>query len=336
MRPVAVVGFAGQVLSGRDGRNDAEILAPVVEEALSSSGLSGEEIGVVVTASSEFLNGVVGGVMGAFDALPCWPPRTHAHNESDGAWAFYEAWVRVRAGEADAALACAFSRPLGQDPRAVLRLQHDPYLIGPLGAGPLQMAALQARALLDSGRYGEDDLAAVALARRPDRAADPEAPYVAPPLRETDCSRVCPGAVAVVLAAGETVKRAARPAWIAGVDHRIETGYPGARDLAASPSIHLLSERLGVAGSELDVLELHAPFTHQELIALDALAAARVTSLNPSGGALAADPIMATGLLRIGHAAKAVMDGRAGRVAAHATNGPCLQHNLLCVLRAEP
>jgi hypothetical protein len=40
------------------------------------------------------------------------------------------------------------------------------------------------------------------------------------------------------------------------------------------------------------------------------------------------------GLLRIGEAASKVLDGSARRVVAHATQGPCLQQNLVCVMEA--
>jgi hypothetical protein len=43
---------------------------------------------------------------------------------------------------------------------------------------------------------------------------------------------------------------------------------------------------------------------------------------------------MATGLIRIGEAAQRVISGEAGRAVAHASSGPCLQHNLVCVLEA--
>jgi hypothetical protein len=44
---------------------------------------------------------------------------------------------------------------------------------------------------------------------------------------------------------------------------------------------------------------------------------------------------MAAGLIRIGEAARAIMDGRADRALAHATSGPCLQQNLVCVLEGD-
>ena len=54
--------------------------------------------------------------------------------------------------------------------------------------------------------------------------------------------------------------------------------------------------------------------------------------MNPSGGALAGNVQMASGLLRFVEAADAVHAGTADRAVAHATSGPCLQHNMVAVL----
>ena len=54
--------------------------------------------------------------------------------------------------------------------------------------------------------------------------------------------------------------------------------------------------------------------------------------INPSGGPLAANPLMSAGLIRIGEAAERIRSGQADRAVAHATSGLCLQQNLVCVL----
>jgi acetyl-CoA acetyltransferase len=59
------------------------------------------------------------------------------------------------------------------------------------------------------------------------------------------------------------------------------------------------------------------------------------TAINPSGGPLAANPLIAAGLVRIGEAAARISRGEAGRAVAHATSGPCLQQNLVCVLEGD-
>ncbi len=59
------------------------------------------------------------------------------------------------------------------------------------------------------------------------------------------------------------------------------------------------------------------------------------TRINPSGGALVSNPLMAAGLARLAHAADRVLTGDADRVVGHATQGPCLQQNLVCVMEGE-
>jgi acetyl-CoA acetyltransferase len=137
----------------------------------------------------------------------------------------------------------------------------------------------------------------------------------------------------MILAAGDRARELAdRPAWIRGIDHRVEAHGLGVRDLTSSPSTRLAGHRAGVRDGPVDVAELHAPFSHQEVLLRDALGLGDGVALNPSGGPLAANPIMAAGLIRIGEAATRIRQGEALRAVAHATSGPCLQQNLVCVL----
>jgi len=281
---VAIVGASGATAPIGDGRNDAELLAPVVDETLEAAGVTRDEMGIVCSAGSEFLNGVVGGVMGAFDAFPGWPPRTHSHLEGDGAFALHEAWIRLLAGEAECALVCAWSRPLATEPRRVLDLQLDPYLVAPLAPRPEDLAGLQATN-----------------------------PFNALP--------VCAGAAAVVLAVDRAGAR------VTGVEQRVDSHHLGARDLATSSSTAAAAAALGLPGTRVDVLEVHAPFSHQAQLVVDAIDA-DIGTVHLAD----ADPIMVTGLLGVVGAANAVLDGNARRAVSHATNGPCLQHNVLCLL----
>jgi acetyl-CoA acetyltransferase len=231
-------------------------------------------------------------------------------------------------------------------------MQLDPYYLAPLWPDSVSLAALQARALLESTDHTERDMAEVAVRSRRDAKANPHAqlvgdfdvdailaePYLVSPLRRHDCAPISDGAAAVVLAAGDFARRVSeRPAWIRGIDHRIEPHYPGVRDLTRSVSTEQAAERAGARRDRIDVAEIYAPFTHQELILRDALGLGEPngTKINPSGGALAANPMMAAGLIRIGEAAQRISAGKADRALAHATSGPCLQQNLVCVLEGE-
>ena len=93
----------------------------------------------------------------------------------DGAWALYEAWVLLQEGEVDAALVYSFGRSSLGDLNEILTLQLDPYYEAPLWPDIVSLSALQARALIDSGKATEADFAAVASRIRRDALANPKA-----------------------------------------------------------------------------------------------------------------------------------------------------------------
>ena len=347
MREVAVVSFAQSAARREAQRNEVEILMPVVREAVERSGLSRREIGFTCSGSCDYLAGQAFAFVSAVDALGAWPPISESHVEMDAAWALYEAWVKIQLGACDAALVFGFGKSSPGELRDVLCLQLDPYTTAPLWPDSVSLAALQARALLESGKVTEKDLAGVAARSRRDALENPHAhvkgersaedllgeSYLVSPLHRHDCAPISDGAAAVVLAAGELARRVCeRPAWIRGLDHRIEAHALGVRDLTRCPSAALAAERAGVGAGPIDIAELHAPFTHQELILREALGLGADVRVNPSGGALGANVVMAAGLVRIGEAAERIGNGSARRAVAHATSGPCLQQNLVCVL----
>src|SRR6201999_3744457 len=134
--------------------------------------------------------------VGALDAVGAWPPIQESHVEMDGAWALYEAWVRLQHGDIDTALVYAFGRSSLGDLQDVLVTQLDPYYLAPLSPDPISLAALQARALLDGGKYGERDFAAVAARSKqlPSPSALLDEPYLVSPLRKSDCPPINDGA----------------------------------------------------------------------------------------------------------------------------------------------
>lgn len=352
MRDVAVVSYAQHSARMEDTRNEVEILLPVLREALEPTGLKTQDMGFTVSGSSDYLAGQAFAFVSALDAVGPWPPISESHVEMDGAWALYEAWVRLQHGDIDTALVYAFGKSSPGDLPRVLSLQLDPYLLGPIWPDSVSLAALQARAGLDAGTWSEKDLARVVARSRRNAIGNPYAqlsgdydeaalldePFFADPLRKHDLPPVSDGAAVIMLAAGDRAKDLCeRPVWIRGIDHRIDSQHPGSRDLTVSPSTRIAGEKAGVGTvGSIDVAELHAPFAHQELILSSALGLDEATtSINPSGGALASNPMMTAGLIRIGEAAKRIAAGEADRAVAHATSGPCLQQNLVCVLEGQ-
>ncbi len=348
VRPVSIASFAqARNVRQDDHHNEVEMLMPVIAEAFGSISITKDDVDFICSGSTDYLIGGPFSFVMALDAVGVWPPRAESHVEMDAAWALYEAWVLLQEGAADAALVYGFGRSSLGDLNEILALQLDPYYLAPLWPDPVSLAALQARALIDAGRATEADFAAIAARSRKDALSNPNAQvakdvvastlmeeaYVVSPLRRHALPPITDGAAAIVLAAGEKAHQwSDDPVWITGFDHRIETHSLGARDLTVSPSTSTAAARAGLFEAPVDVAEIHAPYAHQELIVKEALALGDSVVINPSGGALAANPIMSAGLIRVGEAAARIASGEAHRAVAHATSGPCLQQNLVCVM----
>jgi acetyl-CoA acetyltransferase len=355
MSDVAVVGFAQSPCRVREDATTSgvEMLVPIFAEVFGATGLTRSDIGFWCSGSSDYLAGRAFSFVSAVDAIGAVPPTMESHVEMDAAWALYEAWAKVLTGEAEIALAYGFGKSSGTELRRVLALQLDPYLLAPLWPDSVSVAALQARLGLEAGRWTEKDMAEVAARSRAAARSNPDAqvsgsvaasellarPYVAEPLRAHDCAPVGDGAAVAIIASAERARELCeRPAWISGFAHQVDSGSLGARDLLAVPSAAGAARAAGAdgaAGAPVEVAELHAPFSHQELLLREALGLRDGVAVNPSGGALCGNPMFAAGLARIGMAARAVMSGRAGRALGHATSGPALQQNLVCVLSGE-
>jgi acetyl-CoA acetyltransferase len=347
---VAVISFAQETADTDRTRNEVEFIIPVVQEAVAKSGLARHDIGFTISGSCDYLSGGPFTFVQGLDAAGAWPPVKESHVEMDAAWALYEAWVAIQVGDVDSALIYGFGKSSLGDLHEIMTLQTDPYTVAPLWPSMVDLAALQASAYLDATGRTERDLAEVAARSRrrargnehaivsEDVDADAllDRPVTHRPLRAADIAPITDGAAAVVIAAdGLARDLCERPAWIRGVEHRIDPQNIGARDLAAAPSAQLAAAAAGVANGAVDVAELHTQFSHEELILRDALGLADGVDVNPSGGPLTSNPVMSTGLIRIGEVATRISRGDASRGVAHAAQGPCLQQNLVCVLEGS-
>lgn len=328
-------------------RNEVEMIQPVIQQAMEQIGADISEIDFVCSGSSDYLAGQAFSFVMTLDAVGAWPPKSESHVEMDGAWALYEAWLKIQTGHADTALVYGYGKSSPGDLPSVLSRQLDPYYYQPLWPTSIALAGLQARQMLESGKITEAEMAQIAFDSREAARNNPHAqlrgsapvdellaaPYVSDPLRRHDCAPISDGGCAIVLAAGDAVaKWSKNPAYLRGIDHRIDSHNFGARDLTDIASARIAADKAGVANGKIDVAELHAPFTHQHKLLVEALGLGDDVVVNPSGGALAANPMMGAGLVRIGEVAKRIMAGEASRGVAHATSGHLLQQNLVAVL----
>lgn len=349
MRDIAIVSFVqSDCVRDAGARNEVELIMPVVRKVLDNVGLeSAQNVDFTCSGSCDYLQGAAFAFVLGVDALGAVPPIKESHVEMDAAWALYEAVLKIQTGQAESALLYGFGKSSPGELPIVLSQQLDPYYLAPLWLDTVSSAALQARAMLDSGEITERDMADVVARSRKNAKSNPHAqlkgdvsadellnePTYLSPLRKHDCCPVSDGACAMVIATVEQAKKWGKPyAVLKGIDHRIESAHFGARDLTKSPSTEAAAKAAGVANGPVDIAEIYAPFSHQEIILKKALGLGDDTVINPSGGVLAGNLMMASGLSRIGEVAMRIINGECKRGVAHATSGHALQQNLVAVL----
>lgn len=349
MRDIAIVAYQqSDSVSAVGAVNEVEMIMPVLKRTFEQVGISNaQDVDFVCSGSCDYLQGAAFAFVAGVDALGAVPPIKESHVEMDAAWALYESMLKIRMGHADSALIYGFGKSSPGELPIVLSQQLDPYYLAPLWVDTISLAAMQARLMLDQGLITERDMAEVVSRSRRNAMNNPHAQLAGDvsvedvlaeetfvsPLRKADICPVSDGATAVVIATVEKAKEWGKPyVIISGIDHCIETHNMGMRDLTDSVSTRKAGERAGVGNGKVDVAELYAPFSHQEIILSRALGLDDSTNVNPSGGVLAGNLMMASGLSRIGEVFNRIVSGEAQRGVAHTTSGPCLQHNLVTVL----
>jgi acetyl-CoA acetyltransferase len=347
---IAIVAFAQTPSYRSYGDSEASMIMGVVNQILGDVEIDRYDIDFTIAGSCDYLLGLPFSFIANVDGYGAWPPIYESHVEMDGAWALFEAFVRLQCGDIDSALVVGSGKSSSGVPREIFPLQTDPYVSAPIGVDPVSVAGLQARALLEAGKATERDFAEVVSRSRRDGLCNPHAqvakdvsvetllkePYYASPLRKHDLPPISDGAAAMLIARGELARKLCEtPVWIRGIDHRIESHHLGLRDLTDSPSSRIAARNLGLDPDSLDVAELCVRYSPEEIVLCQALELGNGAKINPSGGPLCGHPVMATGLTRVIEVAHRIRNGEAGRGLAHAASGAGLQHNLLCILEGD-
>ena len=347
---IAIIGWSVSPMVRATDKTEAQMLLEVITGAVEDAGITRREVDFTCAGSCDYVAGQAFSFVQNIDAIGAWPPNRDSHVEMDGAWALYEAFLRLQLGDIDTAVAMGSGRSSTADPALIYPMEMDPYYLAPLGADAASFAALQARALIDAGKVTERQMAEIAARSRRDGKSNPHAQvtgdfdpdvllreeYVRSPLRRHDLPPITDGAAAVVIARADKARELCEnPVWITGLAHYSELHYPGMRDLTSSPSTTLAAKAAGIEEAPVEIAEIQAAFTHEEPLLVEALGLGADVPVNPSGGPLAANAIMATGLVRITEAARQIRDAGKHRTLAHSTSGPCLQQNLVCILEGE-
>ena len=318
-----------------------DLISSAVTRALKGSGLRIEDVDFVIDSGSDVLDGRSisnCGFLGAMGAHH----KEESRVEDDGLWAALYGVTKIASGAADVGLIIAYSKPSESDVSKFYATMTDPFCQRPVGLDEVTASGLMAQQYLHRHGLTEEDLAEVAASAwkkassnshvefdaAPTLADVMGSPMVASPLRQLMMARPVDGAVAIVLASEEFARRITpAPVWVTGMGTSMDGNVfamrePGLTSCAIAAA--MAYRRAGVAPDRLGLAEVSATSAVAELLSLEALGLAppgraidlyrggKGPAVNRSGGALPANPIMATGLVRLAEAAEQLSGRRPG------------------------
>lgn len=369
MNRVAVVSTAQTELRvAWSGAQHIDLISAVVQQVFKGTGLTLDDVDFVFDSGSDVLDGRSisnCGFLGAMGAHH----KEESRIEEDGLWAALYGVTKIASGAASLGLIIAYSKPSESDVRLFYSSQCEPFYQRPVGFDHRAASGIQAQRYLVSHPLSESDLARIVSTRWKDAAARgkvqvgdlPEekeilaSPFEARPLRRLMMSRPMDGAVAVLIASEDIASRVAKaPVWITGVGASADKHAFASRKAdkleACEAAAKSAYKRAGWSNPAASLAEVSASSAVGELLVLEALGLAdagagiklmdnKQIAVNRSGGALPADPIMATGLVRLSEAVDQLAHPAAwglktpSSAIAHGTGGVGMQTH--CVFTLE-
>ncbi|HYC82052.1 MAG TPA: hypothetical protein VEB65_09715, partial [Solirubrobacterales bacterium] len=356
---------------GRWGnRQHVDLISEAVNAALKGSGLRIEDVDFVIDSGSDILDGRSisnCGFLGAMGAHH----KEESRVEEDGLWSAIYGATKIGSGSAEVGLLIAYSKPSEGDVSAFYWSQVEPFYQRPVGFGHEAASGLQAQSYLVEHDLSDEIFADVVAHDWANAAANPwvetaevpgaeevrDSDVVAAPLRALEMSRPVDGAVAVVITSQLVAERVCpNPVWITGIGTAMDQHAFGRRERGALPAAKVAAEtaykRAGIEDpTKISIAEVSASSAATQLMVLESLGLAAPggaatlysdgsdVALNPSGGSLPADPIMATGLVRLSEASLQLADrvdhAPAGATSAvvHGAGGVGMQNH--CVFTLE-
>jgi acetyl-CoA C-acetyltransferase len=298
LRKVAVIGVGHSNVGVRKDVNLSELTYEAVKPALEDASVSMRDIDFVSFASvggmyEEALPAVVAaeytGLTGAGLV------RCEAACAS-GSAAFYTSFLNVASGMSDLCMALGVEKMTEVDTPTMMEMigRAGSYLWEFHNFGMTFPAYYALYASAHMAEYGttEEDMAEVAIKAHKYGALNPVARFqketnmdqvlssflVAWPLKLYDCSPICDGSAAVILASEEKVKELGieTPIWVKGIGHSSDTANLSKRDdflglRASVDASRKAYDMAGVGPGDFDVATVHDCFTIAELLAYEDL-----------------------------------------------------------------
>lgn len=344
-----------------------DLISSVVTSVFKGTGLTIDDVDFVIDSGSDVLDGRSISNCGFLGALGA-HHKEEARVEEDGLWGALYGVNKIRAGSSSIGLIVAYSKPSESNVDLFWNSQLEPFYQRPVGFGQRAASGIQAQRYLASSGVTQQELAAlvsqrwaaaaanggVAIDEVPDVEAVLRSDESAAPLTKLMTARPVDGAVAMLIAREDIARRVSRnPAFITGMgtsmDAHSYADRDGSRLASAEKAAAMAYRNAGWTSADADIAEISASTVVSELMTVEALGLAAQgkglsavndskTVINRSGGALPADPIMATGLVRLAEASRQLSQpephGTAPRRAiVHGASGVCMQNN--CVFTLE-
>jgi acetyl-CoA acetyltransferase len=346
--------------AARDDVSITELAWEAIEPALADAGTELAQIEGAVTASQDFWDGrtissmsvneLVGGAFGS-----------EAKVAADACLGLGYALARVEDGDQHLNLVVAHAKESQGDAHTIELAAFDPYFQRALDPDETVIAAFQAQLLYAAGSFEPSHSArVVAAARSRSTTLDPVSvddvlgsPPTADPLRELDRAPLLDCASALVIADGENAQRLERPGVrIVAAASRTGAYWSQRPDLHAAPQAAAAADdALAFAGwsaSELDAIEINAPYAHQHLMVGHALGLGSGDELvarfenghgdgpavNASGGWLGGSAGSVAGLHAVVSLVERLRANGGGRAMVHSTTGLACQSHHVVLLEA--
>ncbi len=342
MKKVAIVGV-GQTKqeASKPHQSFAEMLYEAVKAALNDANMWFDDIGNVVSASSDFWDGRTISNMAIQDVTGTTYKKTESKVASDGTYATVYGMMRTLSEYYDTTLVAAHCKGSEGNTRIITNAIFDPLYQRAIGLDAISGAALQARRYMTKYGITEEQMAKVSVKNHGNARNNPYAQLpmdlkiddvlnsrmISDPLKLYDCSPISDGAAAVILASEDKAKEITdNPVWIRGAGYSIDAFYLTDRDLAECDSLRAAASMAyrmaGITdpGRQIDVAEVYDSFSYQELMWTEGLGFCKPGEggklidsgrtqmdgdlpVNPSGGVISAHTVTTAGLVRVVEAA---------------------------------
>ena len=335
-KQVAIVAVA-QNAGAESKDNFYDQAYAVTKEVLDKAGMTRDEIGTVVSASSDVFHGGISCANSYYWETTGAFLKNASRQDGESLFALFYGAMRIMTGHYDTALVIGLCKGSENPPNDTCTLMYgDPFYQREVGLTETMAAALQMRLYME--RYGvtEEQCAKVAVKNLKNALKNPYAHKkgrytvddvlgsgkLIDPLTALQVGPKSEGMVALILASAKKAKKMTdKPVWIRGFGSSLDGYYVGDRDLLNGQLTSAAKRAYKMAGidnprKKIDVAEISEPYAFQELMWYEGLGFCKEGEggrlidsgatemdgkipVNPSGGVLANNPYVSRGLQRV-------------------------------------